>query len=240
MPRKLGTLALMVMNMEIRKLLRSVSLAILRQGLRVVVILSAALIGGFLVFASFVTLLPPPALRTADAIVALTGGEARIAEAVRLLSEGHAKRLLISGVNPSTTKPELISLNGFDRRDASFFKCCVDLDKRALNTEENAVETTTWARQRGFRSIIVVTSAYHMPRTLIELRQTMPDAELIPFPVMSASMEGKWWGKRQSVRVVAKEYLKFLTAVIRYTAKKLEAEPARSFNVERSSDARAS
>jgi uncharacterized SAM-binding protein YcdF (DUF218 family) len=157
--------------------------------------------------------------KRADGIVALTGGEERIAEAVRLLADGRAKRLLISGVNPSTSKLELIGLNP---RSARLFACCVDLGKRALDTRDNALETTAWAHQRGFHSLIVVTSSYHMPRSLIELRQTMPDVDLIPYAVKPPTLQcERWWSDRFTLFVLAKEYIKLVTAISRYAAHRL-------------------
>ncbi len=175
------------------------------------------LTGGFFIFAYCVNNLRCGALQRADAIVALTGDEDRISEAVRLLSQGQAGRLLISGVNRTTRTPELIQLTA-GRKDAFLFRCCVDLDKRSLNTEDNAVETTDWARKLGFRSLIVVTSTYHMPRALIELRLAMPDVQLLPYPVKAPRLETRWWSDGRTSWVLCKEYLKFLTAAARYAA----------------------
>lgn len=189
--------------------------------LRVSGVFGAVIVAGFAVFAISIEHFPQRVFHKADGIVALTGGEDRIQEAVRLLGEGRGRRLLITGVNPTTDKLELVTYNGLSTRDVSLFRCCVDLDKRALNTEENAQETTAWARRKGYRSIVVVTSAYHMPRTLIELRQSMPHVTLIPFPVKSERMEHGWWSNKQCARVMLKEYVKFLTAVTRYAARVL-------------------
>ena len=190
---------------------------------RVCSLVALLLLVGFLIFAHAVSTMPSVPSRKADAIVALTGGEVRIAEAVRLLGDGRARRLLISGVNPVTTKPELINRNP---RSAALFRCCVDLDKRALDTRDNATETTQWVRERGFRSLIVVTSSYHMPRSLIELRQTMPDVDLIPYPVRSPALAAEhWWADRYTLRVLAREYAKLVTAISRFAAHRL-FEPA--------------
>lgn len=202
---------------------------ILRHCLSVAGLVLIMLVTGFMIFAHGVSSTHDARLREADGIVALTGGEERIAEAVRLLAGGKAKRLLISGVNPSTSKPELISLNP---RSASLFICCVDLDKRALDTQDNAQETTAWVKERGFRSLIVVTSSYHMPRSLIELRQAMRDVELIPYPVRPPTMRReRWWADRHTVVVLAKEYIKLVTAISRYAAHAL-------FTQERGADTR--
>src|SRR5271154_6804698 len=57
-------------------------------------------------FAGFVWLLPSQEVafdRNADGIVVLTGGTARVPDALELLAAGRGKRLLITGVNPDTT-----------------------------------------------------------------------------------------------------------------------------------------
>ena len=196
--------------------------AVLLRTLRVCTIFSVALAGGFLVFAHSVSIMPAGSSPgSADGIVALTGGEERITEAVRLLAEGRGGRLLISGVNKTTYAPHIISMNNAVRDEAGLFRCCIDLGKHALNTEDNANETTAWARTRGFRSLIVVTSTYHMPRALIELRQSMPEVELVPYPVKSPHMEPEWWTDEHTAWVLCKEYLKFVTASARYAANRL-------------------
>lgn len=202
--------------------------AILMHALRVTVISCLAIAVGFFIFAYSISVIPSGAVGLADGIVVLTGDEDRIAEAVRLLAQGKAKRLLISGVNKSTRAPEIINkitrapeiitLKAATGKEARLFRCCVDLDRLALNTEDNAVQTTAWVRQNGFRSLIVVTSTYHMPRSLIELRQSMPDVELLPFPVKSPRLEDQWWSDPRTAWVLGKEYLKFITAFARYGA----------------------
>ena len=191
---------------------------ILAHALRVTILSCLAVAAGFFIFAYSISVIPSGTVGPADGIVVLTGDEDRIAEAVRLLAQGKAKRLLISGVNKSTRAPEIITLNAQTGKEARLFRCCVDLDRLALNTEDNAVQTTAWVRQNGYRSLIVVTSTYHMPRSLIELRQSMPEVELLPFPVKSPRLEDKWWSAPRTAWVLGKEYLKFITAFARYGA----------------------
>ncbi len=198
--------------------------AIVRRTLRIVALFVIALAVGFFAFAHCVSVMPAGSSGAADGIVALTGDEDRISEAVHLLAQGKAGRLLISGVYKSTGAPEIISMNGAGRDEASLFRCCIDLDKRSLNTEDNALEATLWARKLGYHSLIVVTSTYHMPRTLIELTQSMPEADLIPYPVKSPRIETEWWNDTKTTWVLFKEYLKFVTASVRYVANKLAAQ----------------
>jgi uncharacterized SAM-binding protein YcdF (DUF218 family) len=116
--------------------------------------------------------------RTADGIVVLTGGSSRVSDAMELLANGYGRRLLISGVHPASGASD-ISRSLPDNQ--SLLNCCVDLDRSAVNTRSNAAETRRWAHERGFKSLIVVTSNYHMPRAIVELSHAMPDITLIPF-----------------------------------------------------------
>jgi uncharacterized SAM-binding protein YcdF (DUF218 family) len=173
----------------------------------------AALAGGFLWFAFSVAREEKPLDRIADGIVVLTGGASRIADAVELLSSGRGRRLLISGVGPTTNTAELMRLAP-DRQH--WFGCCIDLDYSAANTVGNAVETRRWVRERGFRSLVVVTSSYHMPRAMLEISHRLPDVTLIPFPVVSGQIRAEpWWRHPGTAKLLALEYLKYVAAAAR-------------------------
>ncbi len=152
--------------------------------------------------------------QAAEGIVALTGGKARIGKAFKLLTTGQAKRLLITGVNPSTKASELQRLVP---RGAEFFPCCVDLGRAALDTRGNAAETSEWVDRHGFSSLIVVTSSYHMPRTLIEYARVMPHVHLIPYAVLSPNFKiENWWSHPGTRRLLFSEYVKYLNALTQY------------------------
>jgi len=148
--------------------------------------------------------------RNADGIVVLTGGASRISDAIELLAAGRGKRLLISGVHRSTTATEIARINP---RYQGLVACCVDLGHAAVNTVGNALETRAWVKDRGFASLIVVTSAYHMPRTIAELQQQMPDIELVPFPVVTDRLRNEpWWSSAPTARLILSEYAKYVMA----------------------------
>ena len=173
----------------------------------------AALVVGFLWFQGKVATAEPQSLDRADGIVVLTGGASRITDAVELLASGRGQRLLITGVHP-TTRPGEIS-RGLPQHDR-IFACCVDLDRSALNTLGNALQARQWARSHGFRSLIVVTSAYHMPRAMAELSHQLPDVSLIPFPVVTEKLRsGHWWTNAVTTKLLISEYLKYIVAVVR-------------------------
>lgn len=167
---------------------------------------------GFLLFATL-ALQPAGESGTADGIVALTGGGARIEEAVKLLAEHRGQRLLISGVNSHTSRNALRQqIPDF----ADLFDCCIDIGYFAQDTIGNARETEVWARHRGFKRLIVVTSGYHMARSLAEIAQAYPEATLIPHPVLPAALQsGAWWTSPAATRVLMVEYLKLWPALAR-------------------------
>jgi uncharacterized SAM-binding protein YcdF (DUF218 family) len=172
--------------------------------------------GGAVGFVGFLAHIPTdePDLKTAaDGIVVLTGGASRINDAMELLASGKGGRLLISGVYPETRLAEIArKVPEYERK----FACCVDLDKSALNTLGNAIETRRWAMRREFKSLIIVTSNYHMPRAMAELAHQLPDATLIPFPVVSDKIRAEpWWTSAATTRLLLSEYLKYLLAVVR-------------------------
>ena len=149
----------------------------------------------------------------ADGIVVLTGGSSRVSDAMELLAGGYGKRLLISGVHPTNAVSD-ISRSLPDNQ--SLLSCCVDLDRSAINTRSNAAQTRRWARDRGFKSLIVVTSNYHMPRAIVELSHAMPDVALIPFAVVGDRWRDEpWWTSGATLRLLLSEYAKYVAAEVR-------------------------
>jgi uncharacterized SAM-binding protein YcdF (DUF218 family) len=148
--------------------------------------------------------------RHADGIVVLTGGAGRIPDAIELLAAERGKRLLITGVHRETRAREIARLTPLYSK---YFTCCIDLDRSALNTFGNALETKRWAIEHNFTSLIVVTSNWHMPRAMAEMKHQLPLTTLIAYPVISEKAKSEpWWSNVESVRLLLSEYLKYLFA----------------------------
>jgi uncharacterized SAM-binding protein YcdF (DUF218 family) len=171
------------------------------------------LTGGFFWFASQVEPSEISLERNADGIVVLTGAAGRIPDAIELLAAERGKRLLITGVHRDTRAREIARLTPLY---AKYFRCCIDLDRSALNTFGNALETKRWATEHNFNSLIVVTSNWHMPRAMVEMRHQLPLAILIPYPVISERAKAEpWWSNPESLRLLLGEYIKYLFALMR-------------------------
>lgn len=183
---------------------------------------ASALALGFVVFALIVMQEPSGTEDKADGIVVLTGGEIRIIEGARLLREGRGDRLLISGVNKHTGRNDVLRLSGLPETQ---FNCCVDIGYTALNTVGNANETRSWAEAMNYDTLIIVTSSYHMPRSIAELARELPNTTLIAHPVQPPGFhEGAWWLRPRTARMLMAEYLKFLPAAARYAASRVMSQ----------------
>jgi uncharacterized SAM-binding protein YcdF (DUF218 family) len=178
---------------------------------------------GFVSFSRSIATTEPQSIPRADGIVVLTGGSQRLTDALSLLANGHGRKLLISGVHERTGREEIARTAG-SRRD--LLECCVDLGKSARNTIGNAIETRRWVDSNGFRSLLVVTSNYHLPRTLGEFRHALDGVTLIGHPVVSESVDvTRIWSDMGSFRLVASEYLKYVVSRLRHS---IEADPEQS------------
>jgi len=142
----------------------------------------------------------------------LTGGPDRVEVALRLLSDGVADQLLVSGAGEKTDLPVLAHLTGID---VSPLEGQVTLGHAAHSTRGNALETAAWVREHRVRSLLVVTSWFHMPRALIELGRVMPEMAIYPYAI--GRLGGTELREGDARRLVG-EYHKFLAALAGFTA----------------------
>lgn len=168
-----------------------------------------ALGAGFLWFLAEAAAVPsaPPA-RT-DAIVVLTGGAERVETGLRLLEEGAAPRLLVSGAAARLTLAELARAHG---REPAALAGRVSLGHAAATTIGNAAEAAAYAKAWGLSSIRVVTAGYHMPRALLELRRALPGMTLVPHPIQPAGLRDGSTPRLRAWTLRVGEYLKYLAA----------------------------
>jgi len=177
------------------------------------ILLISALVGGFLSFAHHVDRLRAPTDRpNADGIVVWTGkGGGRLEAGAELLRDNHGERLLISGVNANNNLENLQGLLGLSEDQT---KCCVDLDYAAKDTNGNARETASWARALGYDHIILVTSAYHMPRAQLEIAQAAGRIRITPYAVQRDDPR-PWYRNAERTKRLIREYLKYLRVLSR-------------------------
>jgi len=147
-----------------------------------------------------------------DAIVVLTGGRNRIAEAVNLLNDGLADKLFISGV------PRDVSLRDISKREDVHIATTreIALDKKSTNTIENATEACAWIADNNIKSIRLVTSNYHIPRAWEEFNALNHDILIIPHAVYSDKVTSNVFSNWGTFALIASEYNKFLYAYLKH------------------------
>ena len=117
-----------------------------------------------------VTLGSNAAATRTDAVVVITGGSGRIERGIEVLGNRQAKRMLISGTDPSVTKADLVRRLGGQKK---LVECCVDLGSESVDTRSNAEEAKRWLDRHRYRSFRLVTSDWHMRRARYEFRRVM-------------------------------------------------------------------
>lgn len=169
-------------------------------------------LGGFIVFNQFIGSYKIDYTTKTDAIVVLTGGKNRLAEAMKLYNDNLADILIISGV------AENVTLSQLERQNHTVIENRPDqviLGNEASNTIENAIEVSEAVRRNNVALLRLVTSYYHMPRSEQEILLKNPDVKIVYHPVYSENVSDKWWKKWGSFCLIAMEYNKFIFVYVK-------------------------
>lgn len=159
-----------------------------------------------------------------DAIVVLTGGSARLDAGIHLLADKRAPRLLVSGVAEGVTVPQLLKANQLQKAVPADQVMNIHLGYRAADTTGNALELAEWAEKYQVSSIILVTSNYHMPRSLLECRHVMPQLKIIPYAVLPERVKTEEWLWSEGTReLFVEQYNKYLGVLVRTTLQRVLA-----------------
>ncbi len=181
---------------------------------RILIISCFLLLIWFIGFVYFVGKIPqtePTLPEKADAIIVLTGARGRIDAGLILLSGGCAEKLFISGVGQKADLADLSQyLVSFPAQKTTELKSSITLGHFASSTEENAIESLEWINQHNYKKIILVTSNYHMPRSLYLFERSMPNIVFIPYHVIRP---GSPWQSSSSFKVTFLEYNKLLLSL---------------------------
>jgi uncharacterized SAM-binding protein YcdF (DUF218 family) len=179
---------------------------------------------GFTIFGllRFIDLIPERSENNnpnSDAIIVLTGGSNRLKEGLQLLTAKNAKKLFISGVYRGNDVRRLLKVQKYNPTEVV---CCINLGYTATSTTGNAIESAVWIRENNFKSIILVTSNYHMPRSLMLFKQIMPTIKINAHPVFPEKFEPKkWWAQPRTASLIVSEYIKYTIASVEWSIRLL-------------------
>jgi uncharacterized SAM-binding protein YcdF (DUF218 family) len=170
-----------------------------------------------------ITVKNPDISEKTDAIVTLTGGSERIRTSLHMIKEGYSDILFISGVNNQVKLAELFAVHGISKEDFFSMVNKVELGFEAKNTIENAAEVEDWIKRNSkIKSIRLVTSNYHLRRSVLEINSKLPNIKIIPHPVIPINVRvDKWWKFDSSRGLIISEYNKLIAAYFRIYLEKL-------------------
>jgi uncharacterized SAM-binding protein YcdF (DUF218 family) len=190
------------------------------------------LIWPFVAWAAAKALITEAPLDRADAIVVLGGSatyKERAREAARLLHEGRSQLILITNddMRGPWSSEEQRNLYFYERsfeelRKAGVSPQNIDLAVTPVaSTYEEAQVVKDYAQQRGLRSILIVTSAYHSRRALWVFSRVFRDTGirvgLISVqPGEETPPAATWWLSVRGWRLVPTEYVKMVYYLINY------------------------
>ena len=168
----------------------------------------------------FILTLPKPIsgdVSITDGIVVATGGQARIEEGLRLLSEGRASQMLVTGVGKGISHTSLKRTLRLTTAQIRVLECCVDLDAAARDTIGNARSAALWADANALKSLRLVTANYHLPRAQNEFQRAFPETSLHVFAVLPPDLKlDTWYRHWPSAKLLVREYGKYLVSLIRF------------------------
>lgn len=196
------------------------------------ILLVCILIWPFAAWVAARLLITEAPLAKADAIVVL-GGSAnyreRAREAARLLLERRANLILLTNDNQRGPWSSVEQRNPYfyersleEIHNAGAPDQSVDvLMNEVGSTHEEAELIKRYAVDHGFRSVLVVTSAYHSRRALWTFSRVFRDTGiqvgLTPVPPGSDSPPpATWWLSTRGWRLVPTEYVKMIYYVLKY------------------------
>ncbi len=148
---------------------------------------------------------PKPASLPVDAIVVLTGGQNRASEGLRLLRQGAGGVLVLSGVNTDADADSI-----FQNKINENERLKIILEKNSSSTYSNAVEVRKLVEKNKFRSIILLTSDYHMKRADFIFRRIMPPGlRIVNRAVSGPNYDSRKWWKGNGPALAIPEFLKY-------------------------------
>lgn len=161
---------------------------------------------------------------TYDAIVVLTGGSDRLRVGLELLAQKRAPIMMISGVASGVTIRDILSMNDVASVSGRVEPRAIHLGYEAENTTGNALEVAHWAAENNVRKIVLVTSNYHMPRSLAECEFVMPHTQFVPYAVLPEKVKTEDWLSYEGTReLIVEQYNKYLGVLVRIVVQKVMA-----------------
>ncbi len=143
--------------------------------------------------------------KTPDAaIIVLTGGAGRLEYGLQLLAQHKGSTMFVSGVGEKVTVSDIVK-QAPDAIEKTINEAEIAIGHQAENTIGNAQEIRKWLKSSHYKNIILVTTNYHMPRSILEISTALPSVHIIPAPVIASDNE-----------LLFSEYHKYIASKLRH------------------------
>ncbi len=141
-----------------------------------------------------------------DGIAVLTGGKGRISLGLDLFNKNKNLKLIISGVDKKVSDKSIIP---YDLKN----KGSITIDKESRSTYQNAKIINKWASKYKLQNVSIITSYYHMPRSMMLIQSLTPTINFYAYPVeKKISNKISFRDKILYYFFLTEEYIKYLVS----------------------------
>lgn len=137
-----------------------------------------------------------PHCNTADAIVAVSGGDtkARALKAIDLYKNGWANRIIFSGAARDKSGPSNAAVMKEIALEQGVEEGHILLDEFSETTQQNAKNTESIIKKNNIRTVILVTSGYHQRRASLEFSKYNEKVVVFNSPIIKdKDWSSHWW-----------------------------------------------
>ncbi len=161
---------------------------------------------------------PQSKLEHADAIVAISGGEtdSRVSEAVKLYKDGWSHQLIFSGAARDTSGPSNASAMRREAVNLGVPTTDITIEEKSTSTKQNAEYVGSIIKERGYSSIILVTSPYHQRRANLAFHKSLgKGVRIINHSAVDKNWRrSRWWANPRSFALTVAELAKNLFVIV--------------------------
>jgi uncharacterized SAM-binding protein YcdF (DUF218 family) len=168
---------------------------------------------------------PGPTRATGE--LALTDAAERLTRGYEVMRSGHARNVILTSGLGASSPGELTESEWYARTLVAWGIPAerIALERVSRNTRENATETARIVRERGWRSVLLVTSAAHMERALGCFRRVGLTPDALPVDYRSGDGRGETWLPRSRALEDSTRAIHELVGRVVYRAAGWVAEP---------------
>ena len=164
---------------------------------------------GFCVFLYSIPNNPSNNYLSTDAFIIFTGGTNRVSKGIEEFNKSEADKILISGVGINISKKDIVSRLPYIYKKLESDEKMV-LGRIANNTLSNAAETAMIVQLNKIKSITIVTSNYHMPRSRFVLSSRIPYTQIEYLPIKTREKDQIF----EKLGLLISEYHKSIASIL--------------------------